>query len=246
MLPYEDVASLPLLYHLNSEPWLNRVAYADPTAVPEFAPIAEPSTAVSLPVSRDTTALSRLLAQRQSCRTFLPRPMPLATVALLLDNAYGAIETAMRDSGLLGLTRPIPSAGGLYPLTLRVATKGIASLADGVYQYNVLHHCLEPQPLSAGDVRDHLLAQDFLQDASLVIILSAVFARPLKKYGARGYRYIMLEAGHVAQNICLTATEQGLGSLCVGGFRDRRLNNALGLDERREVVVYCIGVGHPA
>jgi SagB-type dehydrogenase family enzyme len=246
MLPYEDVASLPLLYHLNSEPWLNHAAYADPTAVPEFSPIADPSTTVSLPMPTDETPLSRLLAQRQSCRAFAPKPMPLPTLARLLANAYGAIDTSMRDNGLLGITRPIPSAGGLYPLTLRVALKRTASIADGVYQYNVLHHCLEPETLAAGDVREHLLAQYFLRDASLVIILSAVFARTLKKYGARGYRYILLEAGHVAQNICLTATELGLGSLCVGGFRDHRLNRALGLDQRREAVVYCVGVGHNA
>ena len=174
--------------------------------------------------------------------------MPLATVARLLDNAYGTIDVAMRDNGLLGITRPIPSAGGLYPLNLRVATSGIASVPDGVYDYNVLHRCLEPRalPAHAGELNDCFLAQQFLQHASLIVILSAVFARTLKKYGARGYRYVLLEAGHVAQNICLTATELGLGSLCVGGYRDRALNAALGLDEQREGVVYCIGVGYPA
>jgi SagB-type dehydrogenase family enzyme len=78
-----------------------------------------------------------------------------------------------------------------------------------------------------------------------VIVLSANFGRTLKKYGARGYRYVLLEAGHVAQNICLTAAELGLGSLCVGGYRDRGLNHALGLDGQHEAVVYCIGVGYP-
>src|SRR5215213_4617774 len=99
MLPYEDALSLPLLYHLNSEPWLNQDAYADPTAVPEFAPLGQPGTAVALPARQPESALSKLLAARRSCRTYARRPMPLATAAQLLDNAYGAIDVAVRDNG---------------------------------------------------------------------------------------------------------------------------------------------------
>jgi SagB-type dehydrogenase family enzyme len=169
-------------------------------------------------------------------------------VVRLFENAYDTIAVTLRDNGLLGITRPIPSAGGLYPLNLRVLTRDITGVPDAVYDYNVLHRCLEPKtlPVDAGEVTDHFLAQQFLEHASVIVILSAVFARTLKKYGARGYRYVLLEAGHVAQNLCLTAAELGLGSLCVGGYRDRALNSALGLDERREAVVYCIGIGHVA
>jgi SagB-type dehydrogenase family enzyme len=247
MLPYEDTSSLPLLFHLNSEPWLNEEAYADPTAMPEFTPVTNPSAAVPLPAASERSALSQLLIQRRSCRSFALQPMPLESVARLLDHAYGAIEAAVRDNGLLGITRPVPSAGGLYPLNIRVSTQAVVGVPDGIYGYNVLHRCLEPQAAAAtpSDVSEHLLAQYFLQHANVVIMLSAVLGRTLKKYGARGYRYVLLEAGHVAQNICLTAAELGLGSLCVGGYRDRGLNRALGLDGQHEAVVYCVGVGYP-
>ena len=77
-------------------------------------------------------------------------------------------------------------------------------------------------------------------------MISAVFPRTLRKYGARGYRYVLLEAGHVAQTICLLAAEQQLGSLCMGGFWDARLNAFLKFDGTTQAVVYCVGVGHPA
>lgn len=248
MLPYEDFRSLPLLYHLNSEPWLNQEAYTDPSSVTEWSPLADPARAVSLPRAPSETPLRALLARRRSCRAYEMRPMPLATLATLLDNAYGGITLARRDNGLSGLTRPVPSAGGLYPLEIRVATRGVTGLPDGVHHYNPLHHCLEPADVR-GELQDlgaHLLAQYFLQDASLVFFLSAVFERSLRKYGARGYRYVLLEAGHVAQNLCLTAVEQDLASLCVGGFRDTGLNRFLGLEEAREAVVYGVGVGYPS
>ena len=57
---------------------------------------------------------------------------------------------------------------------------------------------------------------------------------------------VLFEAGHVAQAICLVAAEHDLGSLCVGGFRDARLNQFLNFDGTTQAVVYCVGVGHPA
>ena len=60
--------------------------------------------------------------------------------------------------------------------------------------------------------------------------MAAVFGRNQKKYGPRGYRYTLLEAGHSAQNVCLRAIELGLGTLCMGGFEDSRLNRVLGLE----------------
>jgi SagB-type dehydrogenase family enzyme len=90
------------------------------------------------------------------------------------------------------------------------------------------------------------MAQHFLENANVLFMFSAVFHRTLKKYGARGYRYILLEAGHAAQNVCLLAAEEGLGALCAGGFIDSKLNRFLEFDGRTESVLYCVGVGYEA
>jgi SagB-type dehydrogenase family enzyme len=87
--------------------------------------------------------------------------------------------------------------------------------------------------------------QDFFVAANVVAIFSAVFERTLKKYGPRGYRYILFEAGHAAQNLCLVAAELGLGSLPLGGFLDSRLNAFLGLDGLAEAALYGVAVGYP-
>jgi SagB-type dehydrogenase family enzyme len=90
-----------------------------------------------------------------------------------------------------------------------------------------------------------MIAAPLVQHANAVVFLSAVFDRTLHKYGPRGYRYILFEAGHVAQNACLLATERGLASLCVGGFIDARVNRLLELDPRVEGTIYCVAIGHP-
>ena len=79
-----------------------------------------------------------------------------------------------------------------------------------------------------------------MENANLVFCLVADFSRTQKKYGPRGYRYILLEAGHSAQNICLAATELGLGSLCMGGFVDSLVNSYLGLEPHDEGLVYAV------
>jgi SagB-type dehydrogenase family enzyme len=73
--------------------------------------------------------------------------------------------------------------------------------------------------------------------------LSAVFQRTRWRYRERTYRYITLEAGHIGQNLYLAAASLGLGACAVGAFLDDDLNELLGLDGRKEAVLYVISVG---
>jgi SagB-type dehydrogenase family enzyme len=91
-----------------------------------------------------------------------------------------------------------------------------------------------------------MLAFPFIQDANVLFFLVGVFAWTQTKYGPRGYRFILLEAGHAAQNICLAATQTGLASLCIGGYLDSKLNRILRLDPVEEGVVYAVAAGYAA
>ncbi len=157
------------------------------------------------------------------------------------------METARLEDDTTFLRRSVPSAGGLFPLELFVFLQRVEGLSDGLYHYDVRGHALE---LLRGnliaELAPFLYPYPFIRDANLVFALAAVFGRNQKKYGPRGYRYTLLEAGHSAQNICLRAVELGLGTLCMGGFEDSRLNRLLGLEPTREGVVYAVAVGYDA
>jgi hypothetical protein len=86
------------------------------------------------------------------------------------------------------------------------------------------------------------LGQPYLVNAAAIIVITAVVQRSLWKYEDRGYRYILLEAGHVAQNINLCAEGMGLASLNLGGFFDEDVMALLRLDQDREIVVYGVGL----
>jgi SagB-type dehydrogenase family enzyme len=90
------------------------------------------------------------------------------------------------------------------------------------------------------------MGQPCVADAAAVLVLSAVAARSLGKYGDRGYRYLLLEAGHVGQNIALTAAGLDLGALALGGFHDDELAALLAIDPEHEVPLLAVAVGVPA
>jgi SagB-type dehydrogenase family enzyme len=244
-VPAEDATSLSLLYHLNSEPWLNYEAYEAAYEV-EAKRYAAAGEGVALPPA-PATPLRELLLRRSSCRNFAPRPLTLADLGAVLAGAYGVARTGELPGVPLVQLRTVPSAGGLFPLEIYAAVQAVDGLAPGLHHYNVGEHTLEPVRPDAGwdELRDVLLTYEFCAAASALLFVTAVFARSQKKYGPRGYRYILLEAGHLAQSLCLVAAERGLASLCMGGFMDTQLNRYLGLEPRSEGALYAIAVGHP-
>jgi SagB-type dehydrogenase family enzyme len=245
MIPDEDVASLALLYHLNSGPWNGEQPEADPSRSMQFKEVNSAASPVILPKSRIDTPVMKAILARRSCRSYGAGTLGLADLAEILRAAYG-MAFGLSLPGAAGYPpRSVPSAGGFYPLEVYVAAGAVGGVGQGLYHYGVLDHSLEL--LRPGEVLAELggvlLHQHSLSGACAVIIFTSVFRRTLDRYGARGYRYVLLEAGHAAQNICLVATEMGLGTLCVGGFFDARLNQLLGVDGLREAAIYCVAIG---
>jgi len=173
--------------------------------------------------------------------------MPLDLMAEVIGGAFGLTQSLPLPTGIVMQTRAAPSAGGLYPLELYVICSDITGLRDGAYHYAPLEHTLEPlrDGVPPEMLTTFLLAEPFVRNANAIVFLTAVFDRTLHKYGPRGYRYILLEAGHVAQNLCLLAMERSLGSLCLGGFMDGAANRFLRIDGVEEAAVYGIAIGYP-
>lgn len=244
MFPAEDAFALSLLFHLNSEPWTKIAGYSGQQAHGQFKTVPSSEPVVVLPKS-PPSPLMELIVARHSCRNFAPGTIPLDQVAGMLEAGYGITGLREWPGGLLMFQRAVPSAGGLYPLELYVICIQVEGVKPGLHHLNARDHALEYVcGLPISELLQGLLQQSFTRDAAAFIFIAAVLPRTLKKYGPRGYRYLLLEAGHAAQNICLRATELGLATLCVGGFSDHKINSLLELDGREEVALYAIAVGH--
>jgi len=247
MLPASDSRTLALLFHLNSEPWGGDSLSPDEIYEVEFKRTIDAETRVALPALDGSGGLLDTIGRRSSCRAYAPKPMALADLAEILAGSYGLTRTIVFPDGLETPARPVPSAGGLYPIELYLALSRVESTDDGLYHYDVLGHALEGlrADLEPRELAGALIAAPLVHNANALVFMTAVFDRTLHKYGPRGYRFILLEAGHVAQNLCLLAAERGLASLCVGGFIDSRVNELLDLEPQIEAAVYCVAIGHP-
>lgn len=201
-------------------------------------PASRENRSVGLPAPRKEgpVSLEEAVQSRRSIREFSGEPLTLEEVGQLLWAAQG-ITSAQG-------ARAAPSAGGTYPLELYLAAGDIAGLEPGVYHYRPAGHGLVA--VSAGDVRARLveasLDQAWVGEAAADFIIAAVYERTKERYGERGVRYVHLEAGHAAQNLCLQATALGLGAVTVGAFTDEDVWAVLGMAEE-ETPLYVIPVG---
>jgi SagB-type dehydrogenase family enzyme len=206
-----------------------------------YPPIPLPQTLAPLTLGLSEALLTRVSARSlQSCR------LSLQQVGTLLHHAYGVT----RDNAGTGFPRPFratPSAGALYPLELFLHSHCIDGAPPGLYHYNPMRN--EIRRVLDGDqspsIADALIPfQSHLAlDAALFVFLTAMFGRSTFKYATRGYRFVLLEAGHVAQNLNLVASGLGLASLNIGGYFDRRLDEFLGLDGLTHSAIYAVAIG---
>ena len=97
--------------------------------------------------------------------------------------------------------------------------------------------------LDAGQAAAALVDPALVEGASALVVITGMFWRARFKYGVRGYRFALLEAGHVVQNAVLAAAALGLPALPVGGFYDRRLDALVGADGLDEASVYALLIG---
>jgi SagB-type dehydrogenase family enzyme len=189
--------------------------------------------------------LCEAIRQRESVRDFTQEPLPLETLARLLFHGNG-----IREEPMLGpfrnYRRNAPSAGNLGSVDLYPLVLNVAGLQRGVYHYHPILHQLSQ--IAGGEALsqiDAVLMQPEFGTAGVVIALGSSLARVRAKYGYRGYRFACMDAGHVAQNLCLVATALGLGACPGGGFDDDRLNDLLRLDGTDESALYSVAIGPP-
>ncbi|HWE81528.1 MAG TPA: SagB/ThcOx family dehydrogenase [Gaiellaceae bacterium] len=185
--------------------------------------------------------LGDLLVRRRSSCADVPRPASLRDLGAVLGAAY-----AVKD-GRGGTDRPIPSAGALYPLEVYVVSLAVNDLDRGIYHYHPFRHRLSRlAPLPWPDLRAAMVDPGVLDHAASLLIVTAVFWRSRFKYGARGYRFALLEAGHLVQNAVLAATDVGMPTLPLGGFFDRRLDALVHADGLDEATVHALVLGGSA
>ena len=196
------------------------------------------------PEQQDSKSLVGSIAARRSVREYTNAPLPIGVLSQLLWSAQGVTGPDTK--------RATPSAGGLYPLHLKILVQRVSELEPGIYD----NHSLKltgnrvpegaVQALGIGD-------QPWLKEAALVIGVAAKLGEAIQHFeaqppqGARGARYVYMETGALAQNVHLQSTALGVGCVLVAGFDDPRVKEVLRLPADLDpTALLCIGLRRDA
>jgi SagB-type dehydrogenase family enzyme len=182
------------------------------------------------------------IRDRQSIRSYRNTPLEKKHLSQLLWATQGISREAMGFE-----FRTSPSAGALYPVETYLVLNNVEAIEPGVYHYEVKNHQLEQ--LKKGDFRIDIaraaLDQDMAYSANVVFVWTALFERSKWKYKQRAYRYVYLDAGHIAENLALSAVSLGLGTCQIGALYDEEVNHLVAIDGKEESILYMSAVGYP-
>jgi len=181
------------------------------------------------------------VTKRRSSRDFTGRPVVPAELSAVLKYSCGILRTEKNVEH-----RAQPSGGGRFPIELYpLVFYGNETIPSGVYHYAVKEHALDSlwqRPFEKKDIAD-MFTYPWAQDATCALVLSAVFERNQMKYGERGYRQILIEAGTIVENIYLACAELRMKCCAIDGVQEPAIEKLLDIDGYAESVLCTVLIG---
>ena len=187
-------------------------------------------------------SLWQIIEDRRTLRHYTENPVTLDELTALLWYTQGVKRVTSRPLTL----RTVPSAGARHPFETYLLANRVAGLPIGLYRYAAIEHSLLLVDGSA-DVSQRISKACYDQSqvpaSAVTFVWAAESERTTWRYSERGYRYILLDAGHVCQNLYLAAEGLGCGVCAIASYDDDLFNAALGLDGKTRFVVYAASLG---
>jgi len=180
-----------------------------------------------------TVSFEQALSKRRSVRQFTGQPFKFSQVGQLAWAGQGITE---QKKGL----RTAPSAGELYPIELYFV------MPEGLFVYRPALHSLEE--INRADIREGLAMVTSMDQtvgsAGCSIIVAGNVRKLTARFRDKARRFMLLEAGHIAQNIQLQAVCMDMGSVTIGDFDTRGVTKVCKLPKTLDPI-YVICVGYP-
>ncbi|WP_449450695.1 SagB/ThcOx family dehydrogenase [Streptococcus suis] len=157
--------------------------------------------------------LRDLFDGRKSSRDFKPLSVPKEVLFNLLRLSIGGKEKLLPN---------YPISGGIESFRIIIVITNVESIDNGVYEYDRKNEqlCLISSNFKKDDYSQLTLSKDIAQQSAFSIHILADCSNKCLKYQDRGYRFLLLEAGHLAQNFYLVSNAMNLGIVASGGFLD--------------------------
>ena len=186
--------------------------------------------------------LRECIEKRQSIREYSEDFLSQNELSWLLWCTQGIKDDSEKQVTL----RNVPSAGARHAFETYLLINRVEGLVAGLYRYIATKHKLLKIATTedfTDKVQKAAYNQSMVKKSAVTFIWVAVPYRMTWRYGERGYRYLLLDAGHVCQNLYLAADNISSGVCAIAAYHDKMFNELLGLDGEEQFVIYLATLG---
>jgi len=186
--------------------------------------------------------LKYAIENRKSHRHFKSEPLTIEDLSFLLWATQGIRKTV--DAGTA--YRTVPSAGCRHALETYLCILNVSGLEPGIYRYLPVEHQLifvYSDPYLSENIVDAALGQPFPGKAPVTFIWTAIPYRMEWRYDIAAHKVILLDAGHVCQNLYLAVESIGAGTCAIAAYHQDMMDQLLQVDGEEEFAIYLAPVG---
>lgn len=202
---------------------------------------------ISLPVADERIMKERdifkILKNRRSQRKYLSKPLNLQELSFILWATQGVDDIKGDNYATL---RPTPSGGARHPFETYIVINNVEGLKPGLYRYLALTHqigFISTIEASEEVVTEATLDQRFVGRAPVVLFWSCIPYRSEWRYDIAAHKTILLDAGHLCQNLYIACEALGLGTCAIAAYDQKLADQICKLDGSDEFIVYIAPVG---
>lgn len=191
-----------------------------------------------------TVPLMDAINRRQSHRRFKDDSLTLEELSFLLWATQGVKSV---DENKVWTKRTVPSGGARHPFETYLIVNRVKGIESGVYRYLPIEHKLlsvaKGDPQLPDRVSTACYGQTFIGKSAVVFVWSAIPYRTEWRYSVIGYKDILIEAGHICQNLYLACEAIGAGTCAIAAYDQEAMDALIGVDGEDEFTVYLAPVG---
>ena len=210
-------------------------------------PYAEDAVLVDLVKPEETgfgdISLVEAMKHRESRRKYVPESLKFEELSFLLWATQGLKSV---DRNKVWTKRTVPSAGARHPFETYLIVNRVIGLEPGIYRYLPIEHKLflvnSDRP-SADNVSRACWGQAFVGQAAVVFVWVAVPYRAEWRYSVVAYKGILVDVGHVCENLYLACEAIGAGACAILAYDQELMDALIGVDGENELTVYLASVG---